>query len=68
LNPLPYTQENLHPKVGNNERTTTFNDMHLEIEKLEENKSFDKELIKQKVSLLEGSRKIEASSIKNYYF
>jgi hypothetical protein len=33
--------------------------MHLEIEELEENKSFDKDLLKHRVALSEGSKQRE---------
>jgi hypothetical protein len=45
-----------------------FNDMHLEIEKMEETKFVHPDLVKHKVSLSEGSRQREATSNKKYYF
>jgi hypothetical protein len=50
-----------------NERKNTFNDMHPEIEKLEENKFVDKNLLKHRVALSEGSKQREATSNKKYY-
>ena len=39
--------------------------MHLEIEKVEENKSIDQDLLKHRVALSEGSRQREATYKKN---
>jgi UDP-galactopyranose mutase len=54
-------------QAESNERKITFNDMHPEIEKVEENKSVDQDLLKHMVALSEGSRQREATSNKKYY-
>jgi hypothetical protein len=55
-------------QAESNERKITFNDMHPEIEKVEEKKYVDQDLLKHRASLSEGSRQREATSNKKYYF
>jgi len=54
--------------VESNERKITFNDMHLEIENVEEKKSIDPNLLKNKVALLEVIIQRETTSNKKYCF
>jgi hypothetical protein len=53
-------------QVESNERKITFNDMHPEIEKVEDKKFVDQDLLKHRVALSEGSKKMEETSNKKY--
>ena len=49
---------------NSNERKINFNDMHPEIDKVEEKKYIDIDLLKHRTSLSKGSRQREATSNK----
>jgi hypothetical protein len=63
-----YTVKTLPAKLEDNERKITFDDMHPEMSRVEENKSVDLDLLKHRDALSEGSRQREATSNKKYYF
>jgi hypothetical protein len=52
-------------KADNNKREITFSDMHPKIVKLEENKSYDKDLLKLRPDVSEGRKEREESLKRN---
>jgi hypothetical protein len=63
-----YTIKSLPAKLEDGVRKITFYDMHLKVSKVEEKKYDDAYLLKNRETLLEGSRQRESTSNMKYYF
>jgi hypothetical protein len=63
-----YTVKTLPAKLEENIRKIAFDDMYLEMSKVEEKKLVDENLLKHREALLEGSRQRESTSNRKYFF